>query len=292
MMRMRWRRMAMVPEGTTAGQVVLTGENLGLSYGDNEVLKGVDVQVRAGEVLALVGPNGAGKSTLLSVLSGDQLPSTGQVSIGGEPVSHWTLVELAQRRAVLLQQVQLSFPFTVAEVVRMGRAPWRDTEAEEDDDAIVVASMEETDVAQFSHRRFTSLSGGEKSRAALSRVLAQQAGVMLLDEPTAALDIRHQEQVLLLARQRAQAGDAVVVVMHDLGLAAAYADQVLVLANGQVAAAGTPAEVMTAELLSRVYQWPVEVFRHPVTDRLVVLPERQPLNSPLLATKPELPLGE
>jgi iron complex transport system ATP-binding protein len=238
------------------------------------VLDQVSTAVHAGEVVAVVGPNGAGKSTLLSVLAGDLEPDGGTVTLDGQPLGHWTVLEMALRRAVLLQRVEVSFAFTAFEVVRMGRVPWAGTPLEDLDDAVVAAAMADTDVTEFGPRSLTSLSGGEQARVALSRVLAQQAGVLLLDEPTASLDIAHQEQVLALARTRADAGDAVLVVLHDLGLAASHADRAVVLAGGAVRADGPPAEVFTSELLSDVYRHPIEVLRHPRHGGLIVVPWR------------------
>jgi iron complex transport system ATP-binding protein len=170
--------------------------------------------------------------------------------------------------------VRLSFPFTVADIVEMGRAPWAGTVLEDDDAEAVRSALAETDVAQFATRRFTSLSGGEQARVALARVLAQRTGLLLLDEPTAALDLRHQELVLGVARRRAAGGVAVVVVLHDLNLAAAHADRVAVLAGGRLVATGTPAEVLGGELLTDVYEHDVEVIAHPRTGAPVILPRR------------------
>ena len=254
----------------------MRAEGVSVAFAGVPVLDAVDLDVRAGEVLALVGPNGAGKSTLLSVLSGDVDASTGTVTIDGAPLGSWTTVELAMRRAVLLQQVGMSFPFTVLQAVRMGRAPWVGQDEEDLDDQVVYEVMRSTDVLQFAERVYMSLSGGERARAALARVLAQQAPILLLDEPTAALDIRHQEEVLALARAQAAKGDAVVVVMHDLGLAAAHADRVVILSHGRVRAVGTPDEVMTAELLGEVYECRIELVRNPRTGQLLVVPWREP----------------
>lgn len=269
-----WRRSVRFPAARTRGDVRLEARGVGLAFGGFPVLADVDLDVRGGEVLLLVGPNGAGKSTLLSVLAGDLAPDRGTVTIDGAPPSEWTTVELALRRGVLLQQVHLSFPFTVVQVVRMGRAPYAGTDGEDRDDEVVAQAMIDTDIVQFTTREFTSLSGGERARAALARVLAQEPGVLLLDEPTAALDIRHQEQVLGLARARAAAGDAVVVVMHDLGVAAAHADQIVVMERGRVRAHGRPDAVLTPELLSEVYEHPIEIVPHPRTGRPLVLPVR------------------
>ncbi|WP_372511127.1 heme ABC transporter ATP-binding protein [Streptomyces cylindrosporus] len=247
-------------------------EALHMSLGPREVLHGVDVAVRPGEILALVGPNGAGKSTLLGALAADLAPTRGTVRIHGRPATEWTAPELALRRAVLPQSATLAFPFTVEEVVRMGRAPHASSPAE--DDLAVVQAMSATEVTPFARRPFSALSGGERARVALARLLAQQAPLLLLDEPTAALDLRHQELVLRLCRERARQGDGVVVVLHDLGLAAAYAHRVAMLCAGRVEAEGPPTEVFTEARLSEVYDQPVEVVRHPRTDALLITPKR------------------
>ncbi|EFE69859.1 LOW QUALITY PROTEIN: hemin import ATP-binding protein hmuV, partial [Streptomyces viridosporus ATCC 14672] len=153
--------------------------------------------------------DGAGKSTLLSALAADLPPTAGTVRIHRRPAPSWSAPELALRRAVLPQSASLSFPFTVEEVVRMGRAPWAAARLE-DDDAVVAEAMAATEVTGFAARPFSALSGGERARVALARVLAQRAPLLMLDEPTAALDLRHQELVLRLCRARARAGDAVV----------------------------------------------------------------------------------
>ncbi|MFF3497746.1 heme ABC transporter ATP-binding protein [Streptomyces sp. NPDC003247] len=262
------------PSPAAPGDVLAEAEALHVRLGGREVLRGVDVRVRAGEVLALVGPNGAGKSTLLAALAADLPAARGVVRIHGRPATEWTAPELALRRAVLPQAATLSFPFRVADVVRMGRAPHASSPAE--DDLAVAGAMAATEVTAFSARPFSALSGGERARVALARVLAQRAPLLLLDEPTAALDLRHQELVLGLCRERAAAGDAVVVVLHDLGLAAAYAHRVAVLRAGRVAADGPPAEVFSEPLLTEVYDQPVEVLPHPETGALLVNPRRSP----------------
>ncbi|MEU6476905.1 heme ABC transporter ATP-binding protein [Streptomyces sp. NPDC047017] len=262
------------PPPPRPGEPLAQARGLQVRLGTREVLKGIDLTVRAGEVLALVGPNGAGKSTLLAALAADLPAARGAVHIHGRPAPQWSAPELALRRAVLPQSAQLSFPFPVEEVVRMGRAPHAASPAE--DDLIVAAAMAATEVTAFAARPFTALSGGERARVALARVLAQRAPLLLLDEPTAALDLKHQELVLRLCAQRARAGDAVVVVLHDLGLAAAYAHRVAVLRAGRIAADGPPADVFTGTLLSAVYDHPVEVLPHPRTGTLLVTPGRTP----------------
>jgi len=260
---------------------VLRAEGVRVAYGAHTVLDGVDLAVDAGEVVALVGPNGAGKSTLLSVLGGDPRPDAGRVLLDGVDLQAQDLRRLARRRAVMLQETRLSFPFRVEEVVHMGRHPWRGTPQERGDDAVVADAMADADVVHLAPRTFPTLSGGEKARTSFARTLAQQAPVLLLDEPTAALDVRHQESLLARVRRAAQDGAAVVVVLHDLTLAAAWADRVVVLADGRVRADGPPSDVLTSDLLSVVYQHPIDVWRRPpavpgAPAEIVVLPVRAP----------------
>ncbi|MCT2543826.1 heme ABC transporter ATP-binding protein [Streptomyces atratus] len=264
----------LLPAPASPGSPVAEARGLRVRLGQRPVLDSIDLTARAGEVLALVGPNGAGKSTLLAALAADLPAEHGEVRIDGRPVTGWSAAELALRRAVLPQSAALSFPFPVADVVRMGRAPWAGTERADEDDPAVASAMAATEVTEFAERPFSALSGGERARVALARVLAQRAGLLLLDEPTAALDLRHQELVLRICRERAAAGDAVVVVLHDLGLAAAYADRAAVLHDGRIAVAGPPAGVFTDELLGAVYRQPVEVFPHPRTGAPLVVPTR------------------
>nr|WP_216645820.1 heme ABC transporter ATP-binding protein [Isoptericola halotolerans] len=251
---------------------MLTVRGAGVRIGDATLLDGVDVAVRTGEVLVVVGPNGAGKSTLLSVLAGDRAPDAGTVTWQGEPLAAVRPGELARRRAVLLQENRVAFPFRVVDVVRMGRAPWEGSSSADRDDAVVAAALAAADVTHLAARRFPTLSGGEKARVSLARVLAQEARLLLLDEPTAALDVKHQTRVLAQARRHADAGGAAVVVLHDLPLAAAWADRVVVLHRGAVVADGAPADVLTSALLTDVYDHTVDVLTHPVTGALLVLP--------------------
>lgn len=252
----------------------LRARGVRVRYAGTPVVDGVDLDVLPGQLLALLGPNGAGKSTLLGVLAGDVRPDEGSVELDGVHVAALRLDELARRRAVLLQENHLSFPFEVADVVRMGRAPWRGTPREDDDEHVVAAALATADVTHLAARRYPTLSGGEKARASFARTLAQEPGVLLLDEPTAALDIRHQEALLTEAVRLARAGAAVVVVLHDLTLAAAYADRVVLLADGRVRGDGPPHDVLTAELLTAVYRHRLEVVHVPGTGDLVVLPVR------------------
>lgn len=255
-------------------RLVATGIRVRYDGAARDALADADIEVRAGEVHALVGPNGAGKSTLFAVLAGDVTPAEGAVSLDGRALASLPPRDLARRRAVLLQESRVSFPFTVEQVVRMGRAPWARTPAEDEDDDAVAAALAATDLTPLAQRTVSSLSGGERARASLARVLAQRVDVLLLDEPTAALDLRHQEDTLRLARERARAGAAVAVVLHDLNAALAFADRATLLAGGRVVAAGRPADVLDAQTIGRVYGQPVDVFPHPVTGVPLVVPRR------------------
>lgn len=263
-----------LPAPAEPGTVTLRARAVSAERGGRGVLDGVDFQVIAGQIVALVGPNGAGKSTLLAALAGELDLTGGSIELDGHALGHWTHLDMARRRAVLPQSHTVGFPFSAREVVAMGRSPWARTPRQDHDETHIAAAMAATDVTRFATRPFPALSGGERARVALARVLAQDTATLLLDEPTAALDLGHQEQVLRLARERASAGAAVVVVLHDLGVAAAYADRVAVLEDGRIAADGPPREILTTELLTRVYQHPVDVFDHPVTGAQLVLPLR------------------
>lgn len=257
---------------SAAAAPALRATGVGVALGGARILDGVDLAVGRGEMVALVGPNGAGKSTLLAALAGDVEPTHGVVEVDGEPLGSYRPRALARRRAVLLQQQGLAFGFRVHEVVRMGRSPWHRTERARHDDDVVLAAMARTEVDHLAERLFPTLSGGEQARTSFGRVLAQQAQVVLLDEPTAALDVRHQEALLAAARRLVLRGCAVVVVLHDLALAAAWADRVCVLAGGRVRADGPPREVLTSALLSEVYEHPLEVVDH--GGALLVVPVR------------------
>ena len=264
------------PQRTSPGAVTMRTVDLAVRRGGRTVLEDIDFEVTAGQVVALVGPNGAGKSTLLAALAGEHVASTGTVELDGKPLHSWTPIEMARRRAVLPQSHTVGFAFTAQQVVSMGRAPWARTTREERDAELIQDAMAACDVLPFADRTFPTLSGGERARVALARVLAQDTTTLLLDEPTAALDLGHQETVMRLARAQAAHGAAVVVVLHDLGLAAAYADRVAVLENGRLAADGPPRAVLTRALLSRVYAHPVEVIDHPSTGAQLVIPQREP----------------
>ena len=270
------------------GEVTLEARGVTVHLGGTPILTEVDLDLRRGEVTVLVGPNGAGKSTLFGVLAGDIAPLAGTVRIiAGSPaaggsasreladVSALRPKELSRRRAVQMQDSRLAFSFTARDAVEMGRAPWVGTPEEERDDEVIAAALAAGEVTHLAARQVPSLSGGERSRVAFARLLAQETEILLLDEPTAALDIRHQEHVIAAARARARAGATVMVIVHDLSLAAAYADRIVLLEDGRVRAVGSPAEVLTAELVSEVYQHPVTVLTAPEGGELLIVPVRR-----------------
>jgi iron complex transport system ATP-binding protein len=250
--------------------VVMSAKGVGVGIGGRRLLDGIDLDLHAGELLVLVGPNGAGKSTLLSVLAGDRSPDDGVVELDGSPLSAHRVDDRARRRSVLTQSNEVSFPFRTAEVVRMGRAPWRRRpEADRDEEAVLLA-IAAGEVGSYAERPVTSLSGGERARVAFARSYAQECEIALLDEPTASLDIRHQHRVLAHTRRRVASGGAAIVVLHDLALAAAYADRVALLEAGRLVAVGPPREVLRPELLSRVYRHPINVVDGPGGALIVV----------------------
>lgn len=258
-----------------ADDVAIEVTALNVNIGTKQLLSDISFTARRGEVTGLIGPNGAGKSTLLAALSGDLTPSSGTISVGGLNPTLGDAKTRARRRAVLLQDVSVSFEFLVRDVVAMGRRPWRGEAEGSYDELVIEAALEATDTATLADRDIVTLSGGERARVALARVLAQQTPILFLDEPTAPMDIRHQEQVLSLLREIAhEAGTAVVVVLHDLNAAAAYCDHITCLSGGRIVADGSVDEVYTDETLSGIYGWPVEVTRG-VDGRVTVCPRRR-----------------
>lgn len=270
--------MAATGAATRAAPVVLEprirATDVGVTIEGVRILQSVSLDVRPGEILALVGPNGAGKSTLMGVLSGDTRPTTGTVTLDGTDVYSMKHLDLARLRAVLTQENAVSFPFRVHQVVEMGRSPWGQLPDYENERQAVVDALTATDVLHLANRRYTSLSGGEKARVSLARILAQHTETIFLDEPTAALDLRHQEDVMHTARTLAAEGKALVVVLHDLSLAGAYADRIALLSGGRLMTVGTPAEVLTADLVQQAYGLRVQIMAQPETGRPIVLPLR------------------
>lgn len=245
---------------------MLRADKLAVDRGANRVLTDIDLELRAGEVLGVLGPNGAGKSTLLGALCGELPPAQGEVWLDQRRLADWQGSERAQRVAVLPQSSTLNFAFRVDQVVAMGRLPHASGRLR--DGQIIRAALQAADALHLAERNYLALSGGERQRVHLARVLAQLwpggAGqTLLLDEPTSMLDPLHQHTTLQATRAFAEQGAAVLVILHDLNLAARYCDRVLLLDRGRPHARGRPEQVLQAELLQAVFGLEVLVQRHP-----------------------------
>jgi iron complex transport system ATP-binding protein len=239
-----------------------------------EAVRGISLRVAPGEIVALVGPNAAGKSTLARIAASLIRPTAGAVRLRGDEANALDRRERARRVAFLAQDEPADLPFTAREVALMGRAPhlglWAlETKA---DRARADGALAEMDASRLADRSVAHLSGGERRRVYLARTFAQDAALLVLDEPTDALDLKHQARLVAALRRRASAGGAALVVLHDLGLAAAACDRVALLDAGRLAAEGTPADVLRPNLLERIYGTEVDVISHPVTGRPLVSP--------------------
>jgi iron complex transport system ATP-binding protein len=262
------------PEKGARVTALIRAEGLSYSAGKTVLLDGIDLEVDVGEVVAVIGPNGAGKSTLLRLLAGDLKPDAGRAYIGGVDIADGDVGGLAQLRAVLPQHRVADIPFTAYEVVAMGRHPHRRSQGNTSsaDVAAIDDAMKRTATTSFAGRVFSTLSGGEQARVSLARVLAQQTPVLLLDEPTAALDIAHEERLMGELESRANAGASVLAILHDLNAAARHASRIVALARGRIAISGPPAIVLTNVALTDIYEHPMVVVPHPFRDCPLVLP--------------------
>jgi iron complex transport system ATP-binding protein len=247
----------------TAGSPLLALEAVRVQLAGRDILAGVSLELHAGEILTLAGPNGAGKTTLLRVASRVLAPSAGRVLVGGRPAGAVSRRELARQLAVVPQEAQLAFPFTAGEVVLMGRTPHLPLLGFEGpaDVERARAAMAQVGVAHLADRSVLSLSGGERQLVLVARALAQEAQVLLLDEPTAHLDLRHRVAVLDRLRDFAARGGGVLVVSHDLGLAAGAADRLALLCQGRLAGVGPPERVLQPDALRRVFGVDAEILR-------------------------------
>jgi iron complex transport system ATP-binding protein len=243
---------------------------------DTPALDHVTMAVPDGSLYAVLGPNGSGKSTLMKALMGAVPMSGGTALVGDRPASAWGRREMATNVGVVSQGETVAFPLTVRELVAMGRYPHLSPlGGERDQDrAAVERALTQCDVHQLSSRDMGTLSGGERQRVRIARALAQEPRALVLDEPTASLDIHHEMAILELLRASADRGMTVLLVTHGLDLASRFADRVLLLSDGRVAAEGLPAEVMRADVLEEVYRWPVAVEQDPATGSPRVTPLR------------------
>jgi iron complex transport system ATP-binding protein len=255
---------------------VLKIESLSVSYGPHRVLHDVSLSVQSGEVLALIGPNGAGKSTLIRAISGVIPAQSGRIQTNGAGFNALTPMQRARQLAVVPQAVALPPAFSVLETVLMGRTPYLGFigQTSDSDEEIARHALQRVDALGLIDRRVGELSGGEAQRVLLARALCQSTPILLLDEPTAHLDLQYQVSLMELIRDLARHDKlAVLTALHDLNLAARYADRVALMVAGVIQAAGTPQEVLTAELISEAYCLPVQVVKHPFSDAPLVLPD-------------------
>jgi iron complex transport system ATP-binding protein len=250
----------------------LTAQALHVKLAGRAVLNDISLSLSAGHLVALVGPNGAGKTTLLRALAG-LVPSDGAIHVGGDALSSLALRERARRFAYLPQGHIVHWPLPARDIVALGRYPHGATDPgrlSPKDAEAVLRAMQATDVMEFAERRVTELSGGERSRVALARVLAVEAPVILADEPTASLDPRYQLDVMKRLRTAADRGVLAIVVTHDLGLAARFADTVLVLSHGRLAAQGAPTDALSEDIMGEVFR--VSAYRAEYQREAVIVP--------------------
>lgn len=251
---------------TAQQKPLLYGNNLTYKIGDKVIINDVSIALNSGELVAVIGPNGAGKSSLLRLLTGYTTPTQGECYFKDKLYSQWNSQKLAKNRAVMRQNSQLSFSFSVEDVVAMGRTP----HGQQDKQIAIETALLLTDCLKLKDRDFRQLSGGEQQRVQLARVLAQlwhphaEKSALFLDEPTSALDLYHQQQSLRLLKKLSKTQDLMVCcVLHDLNLAALYADRILLLHQGELVCEGSPTDVLTTENIEKWYGADVSVNQHP-----------------------------
>lgn len=260
---------------------MLKADEITVSYGPRRVLDQVSFKAEAQSLLIIVGPNGAGKSTLMRALTGELTPQSGTVTLHGKQLTDIPSDRLARLRAVLPQSSSLAFPFTVHEIIRFGLTANPTLRSGDRVRDVVEAMLDKVDLRGYGGRYFQELSGGEQQRVHLARVLCQvpnpvedgTARFLMLDEPTSSLDIRHQLLTLNIARQFAADGGGVIAILHDLNIAAMFADRIVVISDGQIVANGTPQKVLTDKLMRDVFEINVKVSKAPSGKIPFVLPQ-------------------
>jgi len=250
-------------------------QNLSVYYAQRQILNNINLEVNSGEVVALIGPNGAGKSTLIRSVSGIIPIRKGRVEANGKDITLLEPMQRAREIAVVPQAVSLPPAFTAWETVLLGRTPYLNFlgQTSVKDEAIARQALEQVDAIHLAEHRMDEMSGGEQQRVLLARALAQDTSILLMDEPTAHLDIRHQIDLLKLVTQQVKEKNlTVLVALHDLNLAALFADRIAIVQNGVLCVAGTPQETLTTEILNSIYNVPVHVVQHPETNVPLIIP--------------------
>jgi iron complex transport system ATP-binding protein len=245
---------------------IISAENISFSYAAKPVMEGVSFSIDEARMVAVIGPNGSGKTTLLKIINGTLFPDSGRMLVDGKETSCWPRKEIARKVAIVPQETAVTFPFYAEEIVLMGRFPHLNNYRFEDkkDYSVVHEAMERTDTLAFASRRFDELSAGERQRVLIARALAQEPEVLLLDESTVFLDLKHQAQFLTLLRQLNTAQKLTVIfVTHDVNLAAQNADRIILLYSGKIYAIGEPAEVITAVNIKEVYDVDALIDKNP-----------------------------
>lgn len=259
--------------------VAIDIKNLSYSYGNDPVLKDISFSIQKGDFFIIIGPNGSGKTTLMKIISGIIKPQRGQLKILGCSIRSYNRKILAKNIAFVPQMVQEDFPFTVSELVLMGRSPYLGLLGLEGEKDIKIAkrAMAFTEIEHLSHRRLDQLSGGEKQRVFIARAICQDSRIILLDEPTASLDLAHQIRVMdLMERLKEEKGITVIMVSHDINLAAMYSDHLLLINNGKIVSLGRPDEVLTFQALEEAYGCTLLVDESPIGKfpRITLVPQK------------------
>ena len=252
---------------------MLLARNISVNYGERDVVRGVSFEMRGGRIIALIGPNGAGKTTLIKALNGTVPLSSGSIDLCGKRLDLYSRREIAQRIAVVAQENETKFPVTVLEYVLAGRFASGSAFGWESGSDIMIAkgALSNCDLGEFGDRLMNELSGGERQRVVLARALATSAQILVLDEPTANLDLAHQAMMFRLVCERCRGSNAAaMVITHDLNLAAGFADEVILLKNGQVFSYGKPDEVLTENNLNEVYNVQVLLDENPASGKVRV----------------------
>ncbi|MFA5573996.1 MAG: heme ABC transporter ATP-binding protein [Brumimicrobium sp.] len=256
--------------------MLIHAQNITFARRNFRILNQVDLSINKGELVVFLGPNGAGKSTLLSVLSKEVKETSKDVSFKNKSLSEWKTIDLAFQKAKFSQENNREIELVVKDIILMGRYPYFDSLPRDKDWKIVEEAMRETEVFHLKEQNYNSLSGGEKQRVHLARVFAQlnnseEGKIAFFDEPLNNLDVRHQYRILEKIVQFTRQGNVAVIVLHDLNLAAEYADRVLLLKKGKVVAMGTPKEVFNEKTIFQAYDFPCKIVQHPITENPMVL---------------------